>query len=38
MQMTEDDYPPQSRRAEQQGVVDLFITVSPEGRVTACLV
>ena len=36
MQTTEDDYPPESRRAEQQGVAKLLLTVSPEGRVTAC--
>ena len=36
LQTSDDDYPPESRRAGQQGVARLLITVSPAGRVTAC--
>ena len=36
LQTSDDDYPPESRRAGQQGTVRLLITVSSTGRVTAC--
>lgn len=38
MRTTDDDYPPESRRADQQGVVQLLISISPTGRVTSCSV
>lgn len=38
MYTTEADYPPESLRAGQQGLVKVMITVNPEGRVTACSV
>jgi len=38
MRTTDDDYPSESRRAEQQGVVRLLITISAAGRVTTCSV
>ncbi|NJC06245.1 protein TonB [Sphingomonas kaistensis] len=33
---TEDDYPTEAIRKEEQGAVAFVLAVSPEGRVTAC--
>lgn len=36
--ISEDDYPDASRRAEEQGVVRVQYTVTPDGRASACTV
>jgi len=36
MRTSDDDYPPESRRAEQQGIVMLLVTVGTDGRAKAC--
>jgi protein TonB len=34
--VSEDDYPPSSLRAEEEGLTKVKVTVGPNGRVTAC--
>ncbi len=36
--VSEDDYPPSSLRAEEEGVTKVKVTVGANGRVTACVV